>query len=183
MHRAASPMSTSIEDTIDRVEQLYATITGRTPNHENDVGPRIPPEIDPVRHLEDQVGKLVAELEHGFAPDSAGSPQWQPRAFAWRDDAAFELAIDLPGVPREQIELRVEERVLIVRGQRPAPWGDRETPPVACEAPFGNFARAFVLPERVEPGQITARLDAGMLRVRVTRSAPSEPSPIPITCS
>jgi HSP20 family molecular chaperone IbpA len=182
---ARRPMSPTIEQTIDRVEQLYATITGHPPPQLADRGLHMPPEIDPVRHVEDQLGRLVSELEQGVAPTSSTPPAWTPRVSAWRDEHGFELLIDVPGVPRDQLELRVSERVLVVSGHRAVPWADgaRGASPLACEAPFGRFERAFALPEGVEPSSISARLEAGTLRVRAARSVPSGPSQIPILCS
>jgi HSP20 family protein len=176
-------MNTGIEETIDRVEQLYMAITGRQPPQVDASTTRIPPEIDPVRHVEEQLGKLVTAVEQQLAPEvvAAPAPAWTPRAFAWQHDAAFELAIDMPGVPRERIELSIEGPRLAVRGERPTPWGDGETrSPETCEAPLGRFARTFVLPELVDPAQITARLDAGVLRVRIARRAATHGSTIPI---
>ncbi len=173
-------MNASIEDTIDRVEQLYAAITGRQPPDVNGNSRRIPPEIDPVRHVEEQLGKLMSAIEHGLHADVASRPTWTPRASAWQDDADFELAIDLPGVARDRIDMRIEGNMLAVRGERPTPWGDGETrSPMTCEVPVGAFARTFALPHPVEPAQISARLDAGVLRVRIARRA-TEGSSIPV---
>jgi HSP20 family molecular chaperone IbpA len=186
MHRgralARRIMSSTIEDTIDRVERLYVTITGHPPPIVDGSGPRIPPDSDPVQHVEDQLGRLVIELEQRFAPEPTSAVTWVPRACTWRDDTGFELLVDVPGVPRDRLELSVDDRTLHIRGTRPAPWHEGE-PPYACESPFGSFARAFALPERVEPGQITARLDVGTLRVRIARAPRFEVSQIPITCS
>ncbi len=174
-------MHTSIEETIDRVEQLYAAITGHRPPHVNGNTTRIPPEIDPVRHVEDQLAKLVAAVEQRLAPGVAAPPAWTPRAIAWQDEASYELAIDVPGVPRDRLDVHIEDHVLAVRGERPAPWGDGETrSPATSELPTGRFARMFALPERAEPAQITARLDAGVLRIRIARRARTEGSSIPV---
>jgi HSP20 family molecular chaperone IbpA len=174
-------MITSIEDTIDRVERLYTTITGGPPPQLEGGGVRIPPEADPVRHIEDQLGRLIAALDLKLNP---AAPSWQPRAFAWRDDLALELAIDIPGVPRETLELRLDGQMLAVEGHRPPPWpAGQPWPPEAAEAPWGRFVRVFTLRERVEPSHVSARLEGGVLHVRISRSAPAEASQIPILCS
>ncbi len=175
----------SIEETIGRVEQLYAAITGHQPPDVNGGVRRIPPETDPGRHVEEQLGRLVSAVEHRLAPGASPTPIWQPRAIVWQDELAYELAIDVPGVTREQLELRLDGHVLVVRGQRQPPWGEREltAAPDACEAPLGSFVRTFALPERVEPGRISARLENGVLRIMIARGATAEPSQIAISCS
>jgi len=173
----------SIEDTIGRVEQLYVAITGQQPPDVNGGVRRIPPETDPARHVEEQLARLLGAVEHKLAPSAAPSPAWQPRVIAWQDELAYELAIDVPGVTREQLELRLDGNVLVVRGQRLQPWGERELAPDACEAPLGAFVRSFALPERVEPGRISARLEGGVLRIMIARGGAAEPSQIAISCS
>jgi HSP20 family protein len=175
-------MNASIEETIERVEQLYFALTGKRPPHVE--GAPIPPETDPVRHVEEQLGKLVAATEQ-LAPAQASSPAWTPRSCAWRDETGVHLAVDLPGVARESIELELEGRRLIVRGTRVPPWqGAKAAGEVAaCEAAYGPFARAFVFAARVEPEQLAARLDEGVLHVRVSRAQLGESSRIPILAS
>src|SRR5262245_35418213 len=171
-------MNPSIEETIDRVEQLFTTLTGHPPPHPNGDA-RIPPEIEPGRHVEDQLGKLLAAVEERLAPDATQRSVWMPRVVAWRDDSALALAIDVPGVSRGDVELRLDGHVLIVRGSRRPPWGEARHPE-ACEAPLGTFARTFALAERVDASRISARLEAGVLRVRIATRAMAEPSPISI---
>lgn len=166
-------MNTSIEDTIGRVEQLYTAITGQQPPHVNGNSQRIPPEIDPVRHVEEQLGRLVSAIDQRFVAGATATPAptWVPSALAWSSENAFELAIDVPGVPREQLELRLWGQTLSVRGERRAPWG---------ASSLCSFARTFALPEPIELGQVSARLEAGVLRVRITRRAAADIPAIPI---
>lgn len=158
-------MNPSIEQTIDRVEELYAAITGHSPPLVDGNLTRIPPETDPARFVEEQLARLLATLDQRLAP--APQRTWTPEALAWQTESAFELAVAVPGAARERIELWLDGGALVVRG----------------EAPAGAFTRAFPLPGPVAPGDITARLDAGLLRVRVVRRAQAERSQIAISCS
>ncbi len=158
-------MNPSIEQTIDRVEQLYATITGHTPPIIEGNGSRIPPETDPVRHVEDQLGRLLAALGQQLVPETSPRAPWSPPMIAWQDDTGYELAIAMPGIARDQIELWLEPRALVVRG----------------ELPVGRVERAVALPQSVDKSDITARLEAGLLRVRITRRAGGQPSQLTIS--
>jgi HSP20 family protein len=168
--------ASSIEATIDRVEQLYVTVTGRRPPPAH-VAP-IPPESDLGRLVDDQLDRLAALLERTAASTTEVARAWQPRACAWREDDALVLAIDVPGVTREELEVRLDDRVLVVRGRRTPPWRDRRVE--ACESPVGMFVRAFPLPMRVEAEHVIARLEAGVLHVRIAPTLVAEPSQIPI---
>ncbi|HTR51042.1 MAG TPA: Hsp20/alpha crystallin family protein [Kofleriaceae bacterium] len=173
-------MNASIEETIERVEQLYFALTGQRPPHVE--GTPMPPETDPARHVEEQLGRLLAATER-LAPTAAASA-WTPRACAWHDDVGAHLAIDVPGVGRDSIELELDGRRLVVRGTRTPPWQDQTPRGLdGGEAQYGAFSRAFVFAARVEPEQLAARLDSGVLHVRVLRAQLGEPSRIPILVS
>lgn len=169
-------MNASLDETIASVEQLYASITGQRPPRTDGATTRIPPELDPVRHVEDQLAKLVTAFEQKLAPQP---PAWQPRAIAWQDEHGFELAIDVPGVTRDALEVSCDGNCLVVRGERRTPWGDAKST-LACEAPVGAFSRMFALPVYIEPSQISARLDSGVLRVRIAKRVTAEPSTITV---
>lgn len=158
-------MNPSIQETIDRVEQLYSAITGRTPPVVDGNLSRIPPETDPARFVEDQLARLLAMLDQ--RPAQTPQRTWTPEALAWQTESSLELAIAVPDVARDRIELWLDSGVLVVRGESPA----------------GAFMRSFPLPGPVAPGDITAGLEAGLLRVRMVRRAEAERSQISISCS
>jgi HSP20 family protein len=172
-----------IDETIAQVEQLYVEITGSRPPAINGNSAPIPPESDPVRHVEDQLRRLMEAVQRATPAAAPVTQQqtWMPQVTAWREGDVLEIALDVAGVPREQIDVRLDDRTLIVQGHRSPPWRTAEPPQVeACEMSFGTFTRAFTLGASVSPEHISARLDAGVLRVRVTRATRTEPSQIPI---
>ena len=179
VHCGRAPMNASIDDTIARVEQLYFALTGTRPPSVDSAA--MPPETDPARHVEDQLTKLLAATEQ-LVPAAASAATWSPPVSAWHDDAGVYLAIDLPGVARDSIELEIDGRRLVVRGTRAAPWPSASRPD-ACEVTSGTFARAFAFAQRVEPEQLSARLEAGVLNVRIARAQLGEPARIPILAS
>jgi HSP20 family protein len=75
------------------------------------------------------------------------------------------LYVDLPGVRRQDVEVALDDGVLSVRGRRPADldgarlrWNER---------PLGSFERRVVLPPRVDRSEPAARLEDGVLEVRL----------------
>jgi HSP20 family protein len=171
-------MNATIEETIERVEQLYTTLTGTRPPRVNGNNAPIPPESDPMVYVEEQLARMVAAIEQ-VVPAAAPTPTWTPRAVAWTEESGVVLALDVPGVPREQIQIAVDGRMLVVSGQRPAPAGRMMHAITACEVPFGAFTRSFVLATPVVPAHVSARLEQGVLTIRVS-SVRGEASQIPI---
>lgn len=173
-------MNPTIDQTIERVEQLYWMITGtRPPRVSNSIAP-IPPESDPVVHVEEQLERLAAALEN-VVPSQRGSVAWTPRSVAWRDDDGIALAVDLPGITREQISINVDKQVITISGQRHMPW-TRARPARSvdtCDVPFGSFSRSFVFASQLKPEHVSARFDQGVLTLFVG-SKQGEPSQLPI---
>jgi HSP20 family protein len=172
-------MNPTIEETIERVERLYAALTGKHPSQSNGQRAQIPPEADPMVHVQEQLARLVSSVEQ-IAPSPAAAPAWIPRTVAWDDDNDLVLAIDAPGVLARDVVIRVEPFAIIVTGQRRTPWTQQPRTIAACDALFGVFGRSFPLPGRVSPDQVSARLDDGVLTIRVHTGARPQTSQIPI---
>lgn len=172
-------MQSTIDETIERVEQLYATLTGQRAPHPNGGSVPIPPETDPLLHVQEQLGRMVSAAEQLFAR-SMPQPAWTPHAVAWRDDGGLTIALDVPGVARDQLQIRVDGGSITVSGQRRPPWSEATRSVDACDTPLGMFTRSFWLGAQLAPEHVTARLADGVLAIRITATERGEASQIPI---
>jgi HSP20 family protein len=169
-------MTTSIEATIERVEQLYTSVTGSRPPTPSGQRAAFPPESDPVIYVEQQLERMLASIEQTVPV--AGPPPfaWQPPAAVWNDDRDLVIAIDVPGVAREDLRVDVAHGAITVRGTRKAPWGQSPRTVADCDASLGTFVRSFSLAAPVARDQIAARLEAGVLTIRIHSSTGPERS-------
>lgn len=118
-------------------------------------------------------------------------PAWRPRIAIERAaagetwmppvdiiDAAEEylILVDLPGIDAEQVDMRVEEGVLLVEGERRAPESIERAS--LRERRFGGFRRAFELPRKIDADGIAARYENGVLAIRVPKVDTSRKIPI-----
>ena len=97
---------------------------------------------------------------------------------AWREGDVFQIEFDLPGVAPESIDLDVERNVLTVRAERLPRNGDWEM--LASERPRGAFSRQLVLGDNLDMDQISARYDAGVLRLSIPVAERAKPRKIEI---
>jgi HSP20 family protein len=172
-------MQSTIDETIERVEQLYTTLTGQRAPQPNGGSAPIPPETDPLLHVQEQLGRMVLVAEQLFATQPP-QPVWSPHAVAWRDDSGLSVALDVPGVMRDQLQIRVDNGSLTVSGQRKPPWPNAPQSVDGCDAPLGMFTRSFWLGAPIAPEHVTARLADGVLTIRITSVQRGETSQIPI---
>jgi HSP20 family protein len=159
----------TIEETIQQVEMLYRSMTGRdAPPAEGAYAP-IPAEKDPSRHVEEQMDRLLSLL--GPVPASR-VPTWAPAASVAESEAEVVICLDLPGVPREAVQMQQQGELLTVSGERPWPR-DEDAPLRLNERPLGAFRRTLWLPAR--PAELTARLRDGVLEIRIRKEVRTEP--------
>ena len=98
---------------------------------------------------------------------------------AYRDNGAFVVHLDLPGASADSIDLTVEQNVLTVHAERKPPAGDAER--VVDERSYGVFSRQLFLGETLDPDQLTANYDAGVLTLRLPIAEKAKPRKVEIT--
>lgn len=107
------------------------------------------------------------QFSHYLAPD----PAWTPAVNAYRYNDRFEICVDLAGVQRESIDLKVLPQKISVQGFRGMPRPEIEDPEVKCcqtlamEIENGPFSREIHLPQPVDPEGVTAKKVEGYLWV------------------
>jgi HSP20 family protein len=90
---------------------------------------------------------------------------WSPAVDIYETQAGFVLTAELPGVKNSEIDVKVVEGTLILRGERH--W-ERDVPGETIhrlESSYGKFERTFSLSERIDAESISAELERGILKV------------------
>jgi HSP20 family protein len=97
-------------------------------------------------------------------------------------ETAAELVVraELPGVPREGVQVEVKEGVLTLRGERRYQKEVKEESCHRMECSYGSFYRSFSLPPSLDPGKVEATLKDGVLEVRVGKREASKPKQIAV---
>lgn len=108
---------------------------------------------------------------HWHYRDCQVQDTWSPSINIYRLPDRLEICVDLSGVQRESIDLRVEPGHLTLRGIRSTPEPQRGTGElmriVNMEIDHGPFCRAVALPENIDSAQVESRYDNGLLWVHL----------------
>jgi HSP20 family molecular chaperone IbpA len=112
------------------------------------------------------------------AAGAAELPVAAPRVDAWSDDEGERLLVDLPGVPRENLEIVIDGTTLTVSGTAVAPTIAGRA--VHTEWRPVRYVRRFELPPRADAQAVRARLEAGVLHIAVPRSALTRRRVVPV---
>lgn len=127
--------------------------------------------------LQHQVDQIFEDLI--YRPWSiAGPREWRPAMDLHETPDAYQLDIDLPGVPPDQVRILVREGELLVEGRRP----ETRVEDIVfnrCERPCGEFRRAWKLPQAVDPARAKAECFHGTYRIRLPKKRAAEQSAPP----
>jgi HSP20 family protein len=131
--------------------------------------------------LQDRMNRLFEDAtqrrnQAETAGDDFERADWTPAADIYETESGFLLALDLPGIDREALEIDVEDNRLIVKGTRMID----EPRQHRTERPRGKFLRTFSVPGSVDQGKIVAEYKDGVLQIRLPKRSEQKPKKIDI---
>jgi len=124
-----------------------------------------------------------ARRQQGEGPsDTEGTRSMLPRVDVLEDGAGITLLADMPGVPKEKLELKVEGDTLLIEGTVSAP-GPQEMEAIYVEVRVPRFRRAFTLSRELDANRIEASLKDGVLKLRIPKQEHAKPRRIEVAVS
>ena len=112
------------------------------------------------------------------------SGRWIPPVSVSETSDELLLTAELPGMTEEDISIDLENNVLTISGQKNEireEGGDEERRYHVYERHFGSFNRSFTLPRTVDPSDIRATFDNGILTVKMPKVAEAKGRKIEIS--
>ena len=138
-------------------------------------------EFDPIQHqmhrlFEPFFGRLPA-----FVTDDVLGSGWAPAVDIEETPESLFVRAELPGMKPEDIDVRVENGTLTIRGERrfENEQGNRNFHRV--ERSYGSFSRSFTLPTSVSPEDVKARYENGILELQMAKRDEARPRRIPVS--
>jgi HSP20 family molecular chaperone IbpA len=102
-----------------------------------------------------------------------------PRVDVLEDATGITLLADLPGVPKDKLELKVEGDTLLIEGEVAQDTPNR-LEPVYAEVRIPRYRRAFTLSRELDSARIDANLKDGVLTLRIPKVAEAQPRRIQV---
>ncbi|MYT56014.1 Hsp20 family protein [Streptomyces sp. SID7834] len=128
---------------------------------------------DPFRELD----RLAQQLTG--ASGTWSKPSAMPMD-AWREGEEYVIALDLPGVAKDAIDVDVERNMLTVKAERRPVVTDEDVQVELSERSLGAFSRQLVLADTLDTERIRADYDAGVLTLRIPIAERAKPRKIAI---
>ena len=143
--------------------------------------------VNPSREFEDiyeRMGQLM-NFAFGLTPAVLADMPWVPLADLSETDEAYVIKAELPGVNKDQVNIQLQDRELVINGEVPEPDsgngdGDGNRPQRSSRR-TGRFELRTYLPGDVNADAVAAQLSDGVLIVTVPKSEAAKPRKIEIT--
>jgi HSP20 family protein len=133
--------------------------------------------------FEDVAGlqKRLNSIFNDFAGAAEGSGAgFTPAVDVYEDADKLVLKLEIPGVKQEDMDIRLENQTLAIKGERKFEQTEKAENFHRIERRFGSFVRSFTLPQTVNPEGVTASLDAGVLTVSLPKKEEAQPKQIKV---
>jgi len=120
------------------------------------------------------VGKKVSEVFDNIASHLPFAN------LAKKEDSAFHVEVDLPGVKKEDIDIKIEDDILVVSAVRYHKNELTKDDYYIYESSFGKLERRFVLPENIDSEKVEANYKDGRLEIELQKTEKAKPKTISI---
>ena len=139
--------------------------------------------LEPFRglsNLQNQFNKIFNDSFRNQADESALTT-WAPAVDIYETPNELVVKADLPDVNEKDIDVRVENNLLTIRGERKFEKSVSEENYLRVERTYGSFSRSFSLPNTVNAEAIGAEYKNGVLTVNLPKREESKPRQVKVT--
>ncbi len=138
---------------------------------------------DPLRDIQRMQEEMSRILDDRLVGRTGESVGWTPNVDIYEDDEGVLLRFDLAGVESKDVDIRFENGVLTLRGERKLEREDRRENYHRIELPYGTFTRSFSLPGTIDAEKIRAESKNGVLSVTLPKKPEAKPRSIQVKVS
>lgn len=140
---------------------------------------------DPFRDLvslQDRMNKLFEDslARSNTADQEMTMGAWTPAVDIFETSDEVVLKADLPGVEKQDIDLRIEHNRLTLRGERKFLKETTQEDYHRIERSYGTFSRSFQLPFSIDQDRISAEHQDGVLEVHLPKKESSDPTQLKV---
>ena len=132
-----------------------------------------------VSSLQDQINRLFSETFDRSSEEANFTP-WAPAVDIFETEHELVVKADLPDIKPEELDVRVENNVLTIRGERKFEKQVNENNYLRVERTYGAFSRSFSLASTVNAEAIQADYKNGVLTLSIPKREEAKPKQIKV---
>ncbi len=135
-----------------------------------------------VAVLQNRLNSIFSDYNRPQSTDSEAlsAGAFVPAVDIYEDAQKLQLTFEVPGIKPEDVDVRVENYTLTVKGERSVSQEQKEENFRRIERRFGAFVRSFALPQTVDTEQVAAHSEHGLLTIELPKKAAAQPKQIKV---
>jgi HSP20 family protein len=141
------------------------TLTRYNPFNLDDFAP-------PMRLFHDSVNRIFSE--------ASNNRPWTPSVDVKETENEIVLLADIPGVDQKNIDIKIEDGTLTLKGERRFEEEKKGEGYHRLERGYGSFVRCFSIPDSVDPEHVNASYNNGVLTVSLPKKEIAKPRNIKV---
>lgn len=130
--------------------------------------------------LRDRMNRLFEDMSSSKEEKDLMTRAWAPSVDIYENENEVVLNAEIPGVDEKDVEIKVEDNTLILKGERKFEKEAKEENYHRIERSYGSFFRSFALPGYIEQDRIEAEHENGILRIRMPKKPELKPRKVKI---
>jgi HSP20 family protein len=134
----------------------------------------------PNRWFDSAFNRMVSDFFPVVTADAASPDVLNPPVDVRDDKDGYVISAELPGIEKEDLKVEVVEGVLTLSGTKKQESVSEEEGVYRAERSYGEFKRAFALPDSVDAAKIDAQFRNGVLRIALPKKPEAAPKQISI---
>ena len=138
---------------------------------------------DPFREmstLQERMNRLFSDQLGAMTQDDVLTGNFVPPVDVYEDENSIQVRLEVPGIDEKDIDIRLENNVLTVRGERKFEKEEKEENFHRVERRYGSFVRSFTLPSTVNSEDVQADYQKGVLKIQLAKRAEAKPKQIKV---
>ena len=137
------------------------------------------PEFGLFGSLQREIDRLFDDFTHGLG----GQGNLLPSMDVTESDKEIEIAAELPGLERKDVDISIEDNVLTIRGEKKIEREEKDEKNKnyrLAERSYGVFYRVLELPNGIDPSKVQATMSNGVLKIKIPKPTRSEAKKIEV---
>jgi len=134
--------------------------------------------------MQDRMNRMNRLFRESYSPEgpeeALTTTSFAPPVDIYEDEHNIILKLEVPGIDEKDIDVRIDNNTLTVHGERKIEKEEKEENFRRVERQYGSFTRSFTLPSSVDPAQVSAHYDKGVLNISLAKKAEAKPKQIKV---
>ncbi|MGA1981339.1 MAG: Hsp20/alpha crystallin family protein [Acidobacteriaceae bacterium] len=134
-----------------------------------------------VAVLQNRLNSIFSDFARPDVEDeSLAMGNFIPPVDVYEDAHELVLKLEVPGIKQEDLDVKLENQTLTVKGERKFEKNEKEENFHRIERRYGSFTRSFTLPQTVDAGAVKANYENGVLTISLAKKEAAKPKQVKV---